>query len=45
MPNPHPARTRKPAYDIALACRELTTTDPKLGRPLHPSPRRYPIAV
>jgi DNA-3-methyladenine glycosylase II len=32
MPNPHPARTRKPAYDIALACRELTTTDPKLGR-------------
>jgi DNA-3-methyladenine glycosylase II len=28
----HPARTRKPAYDAALACRELSAADPKLGR-------------
>ncbi|MDR3734941.1 MAG: DNA-3-methyladenine glycosylase 2 family protein, partial [Acidobacteriaceae bacterium] len=32
MPSPHPARTRKPAYDTALACRELAAADPKLGR-------------
>ena len=28
----HPARTRKPAYDSALACRELAAADPKLGK-------------
>src|SRR5580704_8419331 len=28
----HPARTRKPAYDAALACRQLSAADPKLGR-------------
>jgi len=28
----HPARTRKPAYDAALACRELSDADPKLGK-------------
>jgi DNA-3-methyladenine glycosylase II len=28
----HPARTRKPAYDAALACRELAAADPKLGK-------------
>jgi len=28
----HPARTRKPTYDAALACRELAAADPKLGK-------------
>ncbi len=29
---PHPARTRSPRYDYALACRELAAADPKLGK-------------
>ena len=28
----HPSRTRKPPYDSALALRELTAADPKLGK-------------
>jgi DNA-3-methyladenine glycosylase II len=28
----HPSRTRKPAYDSALALQELSAADPKLGR-------------
>ena len=29
---PHPSRTRTPAYDHALALRELAAADPKLGK-------------
>ncbi|MGD0445990.1 MAG: DNA-3-methyladenine glycosylase 2 family protein [Edaphobacter sp.] len=29
---PHPARTKPPRYDGALACRELAAADPKLGK-------------
>jgi DNA-3-methyladenine glycosylase II len=29
---PHPARTKPPRYDYALACRELAANDPKLGK-------------
>jgi DNA-3-methyladenine glycosylase II len=29
---PHPARTKPPRYDFALACRELAAADPKLGK-------------
>src|SRR5579864_3054955 len=28
----HPARTKPPRYDFALACRELAAADPKLGK-------------
>jgi DNA-3-methyladenine glycosylase II len=32
MPRPSASRNRKPPYDAALACRQLTAADPKLGR-------------
>jgi DNA-3-methyladenine glycosylase II len=32
MPRPHPSRIRPPRYDSALAIRELSAADPKLGR-------------
>ncbi|HEY4382219.1 MAG TPA: DNA-3-methyladenine glycosylase [Acidobacteriaceae bacterium] len=31
----HPSRTRKPPYDSALALRELSAADPKLGKLIH----------
>ncbi|MGA1984265.1 MAG: DNA-3-methyladenine glycosylase [Acidobacteriaceae bacterium] len=35
MPRPHPSRIRPPRYDSALALRELSAADPKLGRLIH----------
>lgn len=38
MPSPHPARTRKPSYDVDAALRHLSAADPKLGKLIAATP-------